>query len=162
MANVPSTVLLDINVWLDNYLPGRPSSPDSRALIDWLGRQDAAILFPITAPGTVFYVIQQALKQAARLDGAELRQEDAEAIRAAAWACVENMAELGTPVGADGSDLWLACKLRPAHADLEDNLVLAAAERARADYLVTGDAALLGKPTVPTMTPGDFVQLVCR
>ena len=39
--------------------------------------------------------------------------------------------------------------------------VLAAAERAQVDYLVTGDEALLKKATVPALLPRDFVQVVC-
>jgi predicted nucleic acid-binding protein len=90
-----------------------------------------------------------------------LKREDAEAIRDIAWACVDNMSELGTPVGADESDLWLARKYRRLHPDLEDDLVLAAAERAQADYLVTSDEALLRKAMVPALSPEDFVRVVC-
>ena len=63
MAKVPSSVLLDVNVWLDNYLPGRPSAGDSRSLLDWLYARDVSILYPVTAPGTVFYLVQQGMKQ---------------------------------------------------------------------------------------------------
>ena len=161
MAKVPSSVLLDVNVWLDNYLPGRPSAGDSRSLLDWLYARDVSILYPVTAPGTVFYLVQQGMKQIARADSNEVSQEHAKAISLSAWACIDNMAELGAPVGADVSDFWVARKLRSVHPDLEDNFVLAAAERAQVDYLVTGDEALLKKATVPALSPRDFVQVVC-
>ena len=161
MAQIPSSMLLDVNVWIDNYLSDRPLSGDARALLSWMGERGVSILYPITAPGTVFYVIQQSLKRAALADGVALRQGDAIAIRELAWACVENMAELGAPVGADVSDFWLARKYRSVHADLEDNLVLAAAERSRAGYLITSDEALLKKSSIPALTAHDFLQMVC-
>ena len=53
------------------------------------------------------------------------------------------MRKQATAVGADESDLWTACNLRSVHNDLEDNLVVAAAQRADATYLVTNDEALI-------------------
>ena len=161
MAKAPTSVLLDVNVWLDNYLPGRPASTCSRDLIEWLSEHEIAILYPITAPNNVFYLVQQAMKQAAVVDGSALDQARYEAIRALAWACIENMAGLGAPVGADVSDFWLARKFHAIHSDLEDNFVLAAAERAQVDYLVTSDKTLLSKSPVPALSPHDFVQVVC-
>ena len=161
MAKLPSSVLLDVNVWVDNYLPGRSSASQSRALLNWLQENDVSILYPVTAPGTVFYLLQQGMKRLARADRGALKQGDAQAIGESAWACIENMAEIGVPVGADVSDFWIARKLRSIHGDLEDNFVLAAAERAQVDYLVTSDEALLRKATVPALSPHDFVQVVC-
>ncbi len=160
MAQRPSSVLLDVNVWLDNYLPDRPNSADARALFSWLRQQDVSVLYPITAPSTVFYVLQQSLKRAAQVEGVSLQQGDAIAIREIAWACVENMAELGAPVGADVSDFWRARKYRSVHADLEDNFVLAAADRSQAGYLITDDEALLKKSVIPALSIHDFLELV--
>lgn len=157
MTAMPSLVLLDVNVLVDNYLPGRQTASDSRALLDWLGSHGVGICYPVTAPGTVFYLVQQALKQVARADGVTLSDNDALAIREIAWGCVENLAEIGAPVGADASDFWAARKLRPVHADLEDNMVIAAAERSQASYLITNDAALLRKCPVPALSPHDFL-----
>lgn len=161
MAQAPSSVLLDVNVWLDNYLPNRPGSNDARALFSWLTEKGVSILYPITAPGTVFYVVQQSLKRAVLADGMLLQEGDAIAIRELAWACVENMAELGAPVGADVSDFWRARKYRSIHADLEDNFVLAAIDRSQADYLITGDEVLLRKSAIPALTAHDYLQTVC-
>ena len=161
MSKIPSVVLLDVDVWLDNYLPDRPAGADSRLMLDWLIEHDVAISYPITAPATLFYLIQQAMKQASRIENGSLNQSDVQSINETAWACIENMAEIGVPVGADASDFWIARKYRAIHADLEDNLVLAAAERAQADYLVTSDKSLLGKSTVPALSPHDFIQVVC-
>lgn len=161
MLQIPSAMLLDVNVWLDNYLSDRPLSDDARTLLSWMGERGVSVLYPITAPGTVFYVVQQSLKRAALADGVSLQQGDAIAIRELSWACVENMAELGVPVGADVSDFWLARKYRSVHTDLEDNFVLAAADRSQAGYLITSDEALLKKSSIPALTAHDFLQMVC-
>ena len=161
MPQTPTSVLLDINVWLDNYLPDRPSSNEARVLLTWLRERGVSILYPITAPGTVFYVVQHSMKRAALADGVALSQANVIAIRELAWACVENMAELGVPVGADVSDFWRARKYRSIHADLEDNLVLAAADRSQAGYLITSDESLLKKSGIPALTAHDFLRTIC-
>ena len=63
-------------------------------------------------------------------------------------------------VGADESDVWLAKKHRGVHGDFEGNLVVAAALRADADYIVTNDEDLLKHSPVATVTPQAFVALM--
>ena len=53
------------------------------------------------------------------------------------------MRELGTAVGCDMTDVWLACKQRPIHGDYEDDLILAAIQRVGSTTLVTNDEKLL-------------------
>ena len=43
--------------------------------------------------------------------------------------------------------------MRSVHGDFEDNLVLAAAERANATYLVTNDEQLIKHAPVTALTP---------
>jgi len=62
-------------------------------------------------------------------------------------------------VGADEADVWLAAKYRALNEDLEDNLVLAAANRAKADYLITNDTQLIAKSPVPALTPRDWLAI---
>jgi predicted nucleic acid-binding protein len=71
---------------------------------------------------------------------------------------VDNMQEIATPVGMDLSDVWLASKWRQVDADLEDNLVRAAAKRAKSDLLVTWDKGMLSKAVIPTLTPTEAVS----
>ncbi len=70
------------------------------------------------------------------------------------------MRENATAIGADESDVWLACKYRNLSGDLEDNMVMAAAQRARTDFLVTSDANLLRKSTVQAHTIEDAISLL--
>lgn len=84
----------------------------------------------------------------------------AKAINTFAWDCIDSMVEVGTPVGADIGDVWLARHMRDIHSDFEDDMVLAAAERARASHLVTSDRKLIQKSTVAAFTPEDMLKVL--
>jgi predicted nucleic acid-binding protein len=70
------------------------------------------------------------------------------------------MMEVGAPVGADVSDVWIAQHLRDMHPDFEDDMVLAAARRAGVDYLVTSDRQLIQKADVVALTPEDMLTVL--
>lgn len=63
-------------------------------------------------------------------------------------------------VGMDELDVWLACKYCRFNHDFEDNFALAAAERAKADYLVTSNQDLLHKATVAALSPENMCRLL--
>ena len=147
-------VAVDTNVWLDNYLGGRPGSRASREfIVSALGR-GVQLVYPGHVVKDVFYLLQLNLKRKAREKG-DLSEGDASAISVAAWSCVNNMREMATAVGADESDIWQACKYQQLTGDLEDNLVIAAAQRAQVDFLVTNDNKLIRKSPVPAFMPED-------
>ena len=73
---------------------------------------------------------------------------------------MDTLRDGATAVGADESDAWLACKYRKINWDLEDNMVLAAAKRAGADYLVTNDRVLISKANVAALRPADMTALL--
>ena len=87
-------------------------------------------------------------------------EPDAIAIQEIAWSCIDNLDEIATAVGVDQSDIWLARKYRTFNSDFEDNLILAAAKRASADFIVTSDQALLTKATVAALTPQDMLNFL--
>lgn len=58
------------------------------------------------------------------------------------------------------TNVWLARKYQRIHEDFEDCLVLAAAQRAKADFLVTSDDALLRHAPVAALSVDDFLALV--
>lgn len=70
------------------------------------------------------------------------------------------MSQLGTAAGSDQTDLWLACKYHDMHPDCEDDLVLAAMQRSREDYLVTSDQKLLACSIAHAVAPGDLLVLL--
>lgn len=153
-------VLLDTNVWLDRYLPSRPRYSLVKELLDLCVNEGATILYPLRALQDVFYQVTRDSKAWVRESYGALSEPYAHAINGLAWDCINSMMEAGAPVGADGSDVWIAQHLRNVHTDFEDNMVLAAAMRAKADYLVTSDQQLIQKATVAALTPQDMLEVL--
>ena len=58
------------------------------------------------------------------------------------------------------ADFWVASKLSAFNGDIEDNLIMACAERAKADYIVTRDKGLLRRSTVCALAPEDATALL--
>ena len=156
----PETLLLDTCVWLDDFLGGRERSADARRLITRALERGMTLLYAASSVKDVHYIVCQTLKRERRLSGGEVSESTSLADSQTAWACVKNMSEIATAVGMDASDVWLAEKYRTLHGDIEDNLVIAAAQRAHADILVTDDLDLVRHAPVAAMTPGDVLALL--
>ena len=155
-------IVVDTNVWLDNYLGFRRGNKAAADFIAAARSHEATLLYPVGALQDVFALLVMELKRAARSAAPDksLGEKDIQAFRRIAWACIDNMREFATAVGADEADLWLASKYRKLTWDLEDSMVLAAAQRAKADYLVTNDKALIAKATVTALTPQDLTVVL--
>ena len=153
-------VLLDTNVWLDAYDGNRLGSKRANELIDRCEKAGVELLYAAESVKDVYYLISASLKRWARKDGGALSESQAKAVSTYAFACVANMDEIATAVGMDSSDLWLAQKYQAIHPDFEDNLVLAAARRARVDCLVTNDDALLRHAPVAALSVDDALALM--
>lgn len=153
-------LLLDTNVLLDEFISTRPSSSISRRLINLALDQGHVLLYPARAIVDVHYVISHTFKQMVREERGSVSEADALAIAEIAWKCIDSLCELATAVGMDDRDVWLARKYRALHGDFEDNFVLAAAERAKVDFLITSDRQLLRKATVAALSPKDMLALL--
>ena len=160
MASQQSSLLVDTNVWLDCFLSNRPGHDEAIALVLFAYEHEYPLLYPAAILKDVFYLTANAFKRDTRNETGKLTQREAAAATEIAWGCVNSMRERATGVGADESDLWMACKLRSIHNDLEDNLIVAAAQRATATYLITNDEALIKHAPVATLTPGDALALL--
>lgn len=158
MVSSPRIILVDTNVWLDQYLPARPHKEESQAFLDSALAQGIELAYPASIIKDVFYLVTNECKRIVRAETGTLSESDALSIQRLAWGVVDNMQEVATPVGMDLADVWLASKWRRVDADLEDNLVRAAAKRANADLLVTWDKVMLSKAVVPTLTPADAID----
>ena len=143
MVSQRPSLLIDTNVWLDYFLPDRAGGKEAIDLIVFAFEYEFPLLYPAAIVKDVFYVAVSTFKRIARAEKGSLTQSDAVTATETAWGCVKSMRKQATAVGADESDLWTACNLRSVHNDLEDNLVVAAAQRADATYLVTNDEALI-------------------
>lgn len=160
MSTLPIRVLVDTNVWLDNYLTDRTTSLSACEFMDLANNRGIELLYPVHVIKDVYYLIRSDLKRRERNRIGNVSESSALAIESVAAACADNMRQNATAVGADESDVWLAFKYRPLVGDLEDAFVLVAAERAQADMLVTNDRHLIEKATVPAHTPADAALLL--
>lgn len=160
MSGRPSVLLLDTNVWLANYIGERLGTSAAKQLVDYCLENDIALCVSAPSVKDVYYQIAAYLKRAGRADAAGLTESSAVAIEQIAWKCTCNLLENAVCVPLDSSDLAQARLLYDFHADFEDDIVLAAAVRAQADFLVTFDQRLLNKAIVPTLAPQDMLALL--
>lgn len=145
-------VLLDTNVILDYSLELREHHYDAFCLINLLSENNDNILVSANVVNDYFYLITTYVKKIYKLKGKQANM--------LAWSFFDNIKEIVGFVGCDESDIFIAKKMRNKNDDLEDNLVVAAAIRADANYLVTNDKNLLKKQLVPTKTPKQIIELL--
>lgn len=160
MSGIPARILVDTCVWVDNYVGFRPGHRDACAFIDLADELGVTLVYAVTSIKDVYYAVGRVLKAAIRQEGASVTDADLEAIDAIAWSCVENMEEIATAVGIDASDIWLAKKYRSIHRDFEDDVVIAAAKRAKVDFLVTNDLQLRRNAPVAAVSTTDALALL--
>lgn len=160
MSEHTKTIMVDTNVWVDLYVPGRPLRDASLAFFKAVQRDDVELVFTLDIARAVYRVVSYEAKRWVRQDKGLLSDAYAKAIAAHGWDFVESMQEQATAIGSATADLWLASKLRDEHAEIEDNLIVAACMRIEADYLVTNDEKLLRHAPVATVTPQQMVRLL--
>lgn len=159
MTDHQTRLLVDTNVWLDNYVPERSGHAESCRFISYCKEHAVQLLYPVETIKDVFYLIASSFKATVRASGVAVGEAESLVARQLAWSCIDNMRAIACAVGADEADVWLAAKYRSLHGDFEDNLVLAAAQRANVDYLITRDATLIAKATVAALRPDDWLTL---
>lgn len=91
-------LLLDTNVWLDNYIPDRADHQLVGSLLTRAIKQQHDLPYALPSAKDVFYLITHAYKQMAREEG-NLTEATASAINEIAWACIDNMVDLACAVG---------------------------------------------------------------
>lgn len=156
----PPMLLVDTNVWMCNYVPMRKGHNEAREFFRAAWECGAQLLYPAPILKDVFYLLGVEYKRQIRAEKGVLSERDASVINELAWGCVQNMRNVATAVGIDESDLWLACKYKALSTDLEDNVVIAAAQRCEADHLVTFDQDLIRKAPVSALLPTDASLLL--
>lgn len=160
MREGPLRIVVDTNVWVDSYCEEHVGSAAAKRFLIAAQEAHAELLYPVHIAKDVVFVLSQEARRVFTARFGSLSESMALAIRESAWACMRNMNELATPVGADMSDIWLADKYLRIHPDFEDNLVLAACRRMKANYLVTNDAQLIAHADVVAKTPDQMLQLL--
>lgn len=160
MSTTPHVLLLDTNVWLDSYLPFRPGHDDAVRLLTYAQQSEARLLYAMGSLQNLAYILQASAKEQFRRMGRKVDEQTAAVARDFSLDCLSNLRTIATAVGADESDLWLAERYLRVHQDVEDCLVMAAATRAKADWLVTSDQALLRHAPISALCPKDLLALV--
>ena len=136
MRKGPARYLLDTNIWLYYFLGEDAHKHEIMGLIA-SGQDDGVdILFTPTTVKDLFYVLPRALRRAGAMGPDET-------MSSIAWSCVERMFELGTPAPQSAAECHIARMLWSTISDFEDAMIIAAAETAGADYIVTLDKKLL-------------------
>lgn len=148
-------LVLDTNCWVDYYVPDRRHSEATRALIRFAFLHDIQLAYPACIAKDVFYLIAADSKRFIRAAKGSLTESDAALANESAWSAVNHMRENAFAISIGQTDVWYAAKMRNIHNDFEDNLVLAAAERANATYLVTNDEQLIKHASIAALTPRD-------
>lgn len=159
MSGDSPIIFIDTCVWLDLYLFDRPGMRAAQALIRYALDHDIPLAYASHSALDVYAKAGMSVKRFFRESGA-LTDEQARTARTFAWDCATQMREVATPVPADVSDFYFAEKFRPVHGDLEDDLVLAGCNRAKASYLVTTDKRLLRHADISAKTPSEMLKLL--
>lgn len=160
MSAVPSTLLLDTNVWLDTFVITRTGHAQAKELVALALDVSTRLLYAPVSLKDVEFIAAASFKREVRATGEQVDEACALVARQFAWSCVQSMRRIATAVGIDESDMWLAEKYHAVHPDFEDDLIIAAAKRCGADYLVTRDVKLLAHAPVPAITPADLLFLL--
>ena len=158
MTRENPVLLLDTNIWMDNYFSHRPGSAAARELISYANEQNCTLAYAATSSKDLFFLAGSELKRIVREEEGELSEANARACSEMAWAFLKNMTAIAVAAPVGEPQIWLATHYRDLHEDFEDDLVLAAAEESKADFFVTGDRTLFGKSAVPTFTSEDMLR----
>lgn len=146
------SVLVDTNVWLDYFMGEGPELESICALVAAAHEGALALLFAPTTAKDLFYLIPRRLRR--------MGAEEGVSYRPAAWACLSKLMEIAAAAPLSFPECELARMLGKTFPDFEDNLIHAAAETAKADYVVTQDRAFLASAPEVCITPSRAIELL--
>ena len=136
-------LLLDTNVWLDHFLDRSARHDLARNVVIEAARRNIILLCAVHSLKDCYFLVNAELRRMERAENGTVSASAAASISEVAWSCIRSMRKLSYIVPADDSDVVEAAIMRANHHDFEGNLIIAAADRAQADHVVTSDAALL-------------------
>ncbi len=150
------SLLLDTNVWLDYFMGEGPSLDEISGLIAGGQAGAATLLYAPTTAKDLFYLIPRRL----RARGGGGSGDAATSYAPAAWACLDRMMEIAVAAPLSFPECELARMLRRKFPDFEDNLIIAAAEAGKADYIVTQDREFLRLAPEMCIAPARALELL--
>ena len=134
--------LLDTNVLIDFMVPDRPGSPCAARIVDAAGEGRFEAVVSAGSLKDAYYIV---------------RKHFGDALVREYLAALMGLAEI-----APLDRAACAAALASDEPDFEDGLVRAAAETARADLIVTRDAAAFAKSSARPVEPALFADMVCK
>ena len=153
-------IVLDTNVVVD-YLMGRePACTECKQLLLMHAACEHAVYVASLSLKDAYYLVSMHLKRMERQASGQLDDSKARAANEVAWSCVRALVEnvLVLPVGRAEAFQAISCK--SVHGDFEDNLVIAAALSANADFVVTNDASLLRHAPIACLSSADMLAFL--
>ena len=153
-------IVLDTNILVDYLLGREPACSECKQLLLMHAACEHAVCVSPLSLKDAYYLVGMNLKRMERQASGHLDDSMAHAANEIAWACVRSLVEsvLVLPVGRAEALQGLVYK--SVHDDFEDNLVIAAAHSANADFVVTNDAALLRHAPIACLSSADMVALL--
>ena len=143
------TFLVDTNVWIYYFIASEPHYEAILSFFEAVDERGGTLLYAPTTLKDVFFLIPRILRREA-LAADQLEETSFAPV---AWACARTMTEIAVAAPLSLPECDLAWMLRTKHADLEDNLVIAAAETCNADYVVSYDHDMLEHFSPACITP---------
>lgn len=151
----PPLFLIDTNVWMNYFLREGSTFEECRQLFQRAVENDRPLLVSPTTLKDLFYLIPRRFRRVDAFD-----QKSAASYTPAAWACVEFILEIATLSPLSITECTIAHMLRNQFSDFEDNLILATAQSARADYIVTYDERLIATFPEACIKPARALELM--
>lgn len=149
-------LLIDTNVWLDYFL-GRKGSKEATKVLRRATENEDAIATTPSILKDAFYLVCAALKHRVA-DASECSEASAKAINEIGWACISTIQKLSIIIPQGFGEHLGAVVLRDDNKDYEDNLLLATAQNAKIDFIITNDRELLKNKVIPTLSPCEYLH----
>lgn len=149
------TVFLDTNVWIDYFEGARSRNRITVELLECCLSDGYKIASASTSIPDLHYILQQDGKREVSKTGGAVSERDAIVAREYADACIDALTRIAFLIPVGYNDIRMASKLMSVHADFEDNVLLAAAERLDPVLFVTNDKDLLKHAPLPAMNTVD-------
>ena len=156
----PQSLMLDTCIWVNSQIGTNSGHEAARNLIIAALKQNMVIGIAPHSLANVFYITHRHLRRLDAAEGAEIPGDSLAAAKETAWGVVNGITEYATVVGTDGSDARVACLYKSVHDDFEDNLVIAAARRMKADLIVSDDRQFVLRSPLPAMTAEDALRWI--
>lgn len=156
----PRALMLDTCVWVNSQIGTNSGHEAARSLIIAALRQDMTLGIAPHSLASVFYIVHRHLRRLDAADNAAISGDSLAAAKETAWGVINSITEYATVIGANGSDARIATLYKSVHDDFEDNLVIAAARRMKADLIVSDDQQFVLHSPLPAMTAEDALRWI--